>query len=51
MDETGKAKITKGYNLPAAWVIHTVGPIYSGNPQDAELLADCYRNSFRPAGI
>lgn len=47
--ETGKAKITKGYNLPAAWVIHTVGPIYSGKPQDAELLADCYRNSLELA--
>lgn len=43
---TGEAKITKGYNLPARHVIHTVGPIYSGNPEDAELLAACYRNSL-----
>lgn len=48
---TGEAKITKGYNLPAKFVIHTVGPIYSGkNPaQEAELLKNCYRNSIRIA--
>ncbi len=44
--ETGQAKITKGYNLKAAYVIHTVGPVYSGKPKDAELLADCYWNSL-----
>jgi O-acetyl-ADP-ribose deacetylase len=43
---TGEAKITKGYNLPAKHVIHTVGPVYSGKPKDAELLAACYRNSL-----
>lgn len=43
---TGEAKITKGYNLPARHVIHTVGPVYSGKPKDAELLAACYRNSL-----
>ena len=43
---TGEAKITKGYNLPAGHVIHTVGPVYSGKPKDAELLAACYRNSL-----
>ena len=43
---TGEAKITKGYRLPAKFVIHTVGPIYSGAPEDAVLLADCYRNSL-----
>ncbi len=43
---TGEAKITKGYRLPAKYVIHTVGPIYSGSPEDALLLADCYRNSL-----
>lgn len=43
---TGEAKITKGYDLPAKHVIHTVGPIYSGSKQDPVLLADCYRNSM-----
>lgn len=47
--ETGQAKITKGYNLKAAYVIHTVGPVYSGRPKDAELLADCYWNSLELA--
>jgi len=47
--ETGQARITKGYNLKAAYVIHTVGPVYSGKPQDAELLASCYRNSLELA--
>ena len=45
--ETGKAKITKGYNLPAKYVIHTVGPVYSDGKQgEPELLASCYRESF-----
>ena len=44
--ETGKAKITKGYNLPAKYVIHTVGPIYSGSPDDPIMLIDCYINSL-----
>lgn len=43
---TGEARITKGYNLPAEYVIHTVGPVYHGKPQDAELLAGCYTNSL-----
>lgn len=43
---TGEARITKGYRLPARHVIHTVGPVYSGKPRDAELLRACYTNSF-----
>jgi O-acetyl-ADP-ribose deacetylase (regulator of RNase III) len=43
---TGEARITKGYNLPAGHVIHTVGPVYSGKPRDEQLLAACYRNSL-----
>ncbi|MEA2575885.1 MAG: O-acetyl-ADP-ribose deacetylase [Chloroflexia bacterium] len=47
---TGEARITGGYNLPAKWVIHTVGPIWSGggNGED-DLLASAYRNSLRLA--
>lgn len=45
---TGRAVITTGGDLPARHVIHTVGPIYGHNDgRDAELLADCYRNSIR----
>ena len=47
--ETGEAKITKGYRLPADHVIHTVGPIYSGAERDAANLANCYRNSLELA--
>lgn len=47
--ETGEAKITKGYDLPASYVIHTVGPVYSGSSEDSELLEDCYRNSLEVA--
>ena len=43
---TGEARITGGYNLPARHVIHTVGPVYSGKPQDSRLLASCYLNSL-----
>ena len=46
---TGEAKITSGYNLPAKHVIHTVGPVYSGKPQDPVSLANCYRNSLNLA--
>ena len=42
--ETGDAKITKGYNLPARWVIHTVGPVWSGGRNGEEAaLRSCYR--------
>jgi len=45
--QTGEAKITKGYNLPAKYVIHTVGPIYGHeNGKEAKLLANCYINSL-----
>ena len=46
---TGDARITKGYELPAKYVIHTVGPVYTGSPKDAGLLAGCYENSLRLA--
>lgn len=46
--KTGEAKITKGYKL-AKYVIHTVGPVYSGGKKDKELLEDCYINSLRVA--
>lgn len=49
--ETGEAKITKGYKLPAKYVIHTVGPIYRFHSpaENDKLLADCYRNSLNLA--
>lgn len=44
---TGQAKITPGYNLPAQWVIHTVGPVWQGGQHhEDELLANCYKNSL-----
>ncbi|HEX7727703.1 MAG TPA: O-acetyl-ADP-ribose deacetylase [Terracidiphilus sp.] len=47
---TGEAKLTRGYNLPAKFVIHTVGPVWHGGThREPELLADCYRNCFRLA--
>ena len=47
---TGKAVITKGYNLPSKFVIHTVGPIYKGgNYNEPELLAQCYKNCLELA--
>ncbi len=46
---TGEAKITKGYNLPAKYVIHTVGPVYKGREEDAKLLEACYKNSLKLA--
>lgn len=48
--KTGDAKITKAYNLPAKWVIHTVGPVWhGGNQGEADLLALCYSRSCRLA--
>lgn len=47
--ETGEAKLTRGYNLPAKYIIHTVGPIYSGSDMDKKLLAACYTNSLNLA--
>ena len=48
--ETGQAKITKGYALPAKYVIHTVGPIWRGGKvREDDLLRDCYLNSLKLA--
>jgi O-acetyl-ADP-ribose deacetylase (regulator of RNase III) len=47
---TGDAKVTRGYRLPAPWVIHTVGPVWrDGKHSEDELLASCYRRSLQLA--
>jgi hypothetical protein len=49
---TGEAKITKGFNLPARFVIHTVGPLWQeGGSGEDELLSACYRNSLALADV
>ncbi len=48
--ETGEAKLTKGFDLPAEYVIHTVGPVYrDGKHGEADLLQSCYKNSLEVA--
>ena len=47
---TGEARVSRGYRLPARWVIHTVGPVWAGgHKNEAALLANCYKNSLRAA--
>lgn len=47
---TGEARTSRGYSLPARWVIHTVGPVWAGGHKNEDaLLANCYKNSLRAA--
>jgi O-acetyl-ADP-ribose deacetylase (regulator of RNase III) len=47
---TGEAKVSGGYNLPARWILHTVGPVWKGGKYEEErLLSDCYRNCLKLA--
>jgi O-acetyl-ADP-ribose deacetylase (regulator of RNase III) len=47
---TGEARVSKGYRLPAKWVIHTVGPVWAGGHKNEDaLLSNCYKNSLSKA--
>ena len=47
---TGEARVSKGYKIPAKWVIHTVGPVWSGGSRNEDLLlGNCYKNSLHAA--
>ena len=46
---TGEAVITRGYKLPAKWVIHTVGPVWANRPEDPEMLSSSYKSSLKLA--
>jgi O-acetyl-ADP-ribose deacetylase (regulator of RNase III) len=46
---TGEAVATIGGDLPARWIVHTAGPVYSGSAEDAELLARCHRSALQVA--
>ena len=48
---TGESVITPGFNLPSKYIIHTVGPVYYGNGNEAQLLKNCYVNSLKLASI
>lgn len=49
--QTGQAKLSGGYGLPNKYVIHTVGPVYSGASADADLLRSCYQSALRLADL